>query len=68
MPKVETWLKREVISAVEHMAEENQISRSNWIRDAVLEKLEREGQAVEYRNKEVLEGNGNVDNSSRKGR
>ena len=56
MPKVETWLKREVISAVEHMAEENQISRSNWIRDAVLEKLEREGRAVEYRNNKVLEG------------
>jgi metal-responsive CopG/Arc/MetJ family transcriptional regulator len=54
MPKVETWLKREVISAVEHMAEENQISRSNWIRDAVLEKLEREGRAVEYRNNKVL--------------
>lgn len=52
MPKVETWLKREVISAVEHSAEENQISRSNWIRDAVLEKLEREG----HRNKKVLEG------------
>jgi len=51
MPKVETWLKREVISAVEHMAEENQISRSNWIREAVLEKLEREG----HRNNKVLE-------------
>jgi len=55
MPKVETWLKREVIKAVEHMAEENQISRSNWIRDAVLEKLEREGRAVEYRNNKVKE-------------
>ena len=54
VPKVETWLKREVISAVEHMAEENQISRSNWIRDAVLEKLKREGRAVEYRNNKVL--------------
>jgi predicted transcriptional regulator len=52
MPKVETWLKREVIEVVEHMAEESQISRSNWIRDAVLEKLERE----EYRNNKVLEG------------
>ncbi len=56
MPKVETWLKREIISAVEHMAEESQISRSNWIRDAVLEKLEREGLAVEYRNNKVLKG------------
>jgi metal-responsive CopG/Arc/MetJ family transcriptional regulator len=56
VPKVETWLKREVISAVEHSAEENQISRSNWIRDAVLEKLEREGKAVEHRNNKVLEG------------
>jgi len=55
MPKVETWLKREVISAVEHMAEENQISRSAWIREAVLEKLEREGRAVEYRNNKVKE-------------
>lgn len=53
MPKVETWLKREVIKAVEHMAEENQISRSNWIRDAVLEKLEREGR--EDRNNKVKE-------------
>ena len=43
MPKVETFLKSEVISAVQGMAEESQISRSNWIRDAVLEKLEREG-------------------------
>lgn len=39
MPKVETWLKREVIKAVEHMAEENQISRSNWIREAVQMRL-----------------------------
>jgi metal-responsive CopG/Arc/MetJ family transcriptional regulator len=56
MPKVETWLKREVIEAVEGMAEESQISRSNWIRDAVLEKLEREGLAVQERNNKVLEG------------
>jgi len=55
MPKIETFLSIETIEAVEHLAEENQLSRSNWIRDAVLEKLQREGLAVEYRNNKVKE-------------
>jgi len=50
MPKIETFLSIETIEAVEHLAEENQLSRSAWIREAVLEKLEREG------NNKVLEG------------
>jgi len=55
MPKIETFLSIETIEAVEHLAEENQLSRSAWIREAVLEKLEREGRAVEYRNNKVKE-------------
>lgn len=50
MPKVETFLKSEEIEDIEERAKEAGISRSAWIRDAVLEKLEREG------NNKILEG------------
>jgi metal-responsive CopG/Arc/MetJ family transcriptional regulator len=51
--KIEVFLESSDIEAIEKLAKEEGISRSNWIRDAVLEKLEREG---EYRNNKVLEG------------
>lgn len=54
MPKVEVFLKQEVIDTINHKAEENEITRGNWIRDAILERLERE--SVEERNKKVLKG------------
>jgi metal-responsive CopG/Arc/MetJ family transcriptional regulator len=50
--KIEVFLETSDIEAIETLAKEEGISRSNWIRDAVLEKLEREG---EYRNNKVLE-------------
>jgi len=54
MPKVETFLKSDEIEDIEERAKEAGISRSAWIRDAVLEKLG--CKAVEYRNNKVLEG------------
>ena len=54
--KVEVFLELEEVAEIEKQAKEKDISRSAWIRDAVLEKLEREGKAVEYRNNKVLEG------------
>jgi hypothetical protein len=54
--KVEVFLELEEVAEIEKQAKEKDISRSAWIRDAVLEKLEREGLAVEYRNNKVLEG------------
>jgi predicted DNA binding CopG/RHH family protein len=41
--KIEVFLESSDIEAIEKLAKEEGISRSNWIRDAVLEKLEREG-------------------------
>jgi predicted DNA binding CopG/RHH family protein len=52
--KIEVFLESSDIEAIEKLAKEEGISRSNWIRDAVLEKLDRE--AVEIRNNKVLEG------------
>jgi metal-responsive CopG/Arc/MetJ family transcriptional regulator len=49
--KIEVFLESSDIEAIEKLAKEEGISRSNWIRDAVLEKLEREG----HRNNKVLE-------------
>jgi hypothetical protein len=58
--KIEVFLEQEESTVIEQLAEEKKkyksYSRSAWIRDAVLEKLEREGLAVEYRNNKVLEG------------
>ncbi len=54
--KVEVFLELEEVAEIEKQAKEKDISRSAWIREAVLEKLEREGRAVEYRNNKVLEG------------
>ncbi len=53
--KVEVFLELEEVAEIEKQAKEKGISRSAWIREAVLEKLEREGKAVEYRNNKVLE-------------
>ena len=53
--KVEVFLELEEIVEIEKQAKEKDISRSAWIREAVLEKLEREGRAVEYRNNKVKE-------------
>jgi len=53
--KVEVFLELEEVAEIEKQAKEKDISRSNWIRDAVLEKLQREGLAVEYRNNKVKE-------------
>ena len=50
--KIEVFIESSDIEAIEKLAKTEGISRSNWIRDAVLEKLERE----EYRNNKVLEG------------
>jgi metal-responsive CopG/Arc/MetJ family transcriptional regulator len=52
--KVEVFLELEEVAEIEKQAKEKDISRSAWIRDAVLEKLERK--AVEYRNNKVKEG------------
>ena len=41
--KVEVFLELEEVAEIEKQAKEKDISRSNWIRDAVLEKLQREG-------------------------
>jgi hypothetical protein len=54
--KIEVFIESSDIEAIEKLAKAEGVSRSNWIRDAVLEKLEREGKAVEYRNNKVLEG------------
>lgn len=54
--KIEVFIESSDIEAIEKLAKTEGISRSNWIRDAVLEKLEREGKAVEIRNNKVLEG------------
>jgi len=43
MPKVETWLKKEEIEEADDKAKEAGISRSAWIREAVLDKLGKEG-------------------------
>jgi len=48
--KVEVFLELEEVAEIEKQAKEAGISRSAWIREAVLEKLEREG------NNKVLEG------------
>jgi metal-responsive CopG/Arc/MetJ family transcriptional regulator len=48
--KIEVFIESSDIEAIEKLAKEEGVSRSNWIRDAVLEKLEREG------NNKVLEG------------
>lgn len=53
--KVEVFLELEEVAEIEKQAKEKGISRSAWIREAVLEKLDREGKAVEYRNNKVLE-------------
>ena len=53
--KVEVFLELEEVAEIEKQAKEAGISRSAWIREAVLEKLEREGRAVEYRNNKVKE-------------
>ena len=53
--KVEVFLELEEVAEIEKQAKEKGISRSAWIREAVLEKLEREGRAVEYRNNKVKE-------------
>jgi len=53
--KVEVFLELEEVAEIEKQAKEKDISRSAWIREAVLEKLEREGRAVEYRNNKVKE-------------
>jgi predicted transcriptional regulator len=50
--KIEVFIESSDIEAIEKLAKAENVSRSNWIRDAVLEKLEREG----YRNNKVLEG------------
>jgi len=50
--KIEVFIESSDIEAIEKLAKAEGVSRSNWIRDAVLEKLEREGQ----RNNKVLEG------------
>ena len=50
--KVEVFLELEEVAEIEKQAKEKDISRSAWIREAVLEKLEREG----HRNNKVLEG------------
>jgi len=50
--KVEVFLELEEVAEIEARAKEKDISRSAWIREAVLEKLEREG----HRNNKVLEG------------
>lgn len=39
MPKVETWLNKEQIEAIENLRGEQ--SRSNWIKEAVAEKIMR---------------------------
>ena len=49
--KVEVFLELEEVAEIEKQAKAEGISRSAWIREAVLEKLEREG----YRNNKVLE-------------
>jgi hypothetical protein len=54
--KIEVFIESSDIEAIEKLAKAENVSRSNWIRDAVLEKLEREGKAVEYRNNKVKEG------------
>jgi hypothetical protein len=54
--KIEVFIESSDIEAIEKLAKAEGVSRSNWIRDAVLEKLEREGKAVEYRNNKVKEG------------
>jgi hypothetical protein len=50
--KIEVFIESSDIEDIEKLAKAKGVSRSNWIRDAVLEKLEREG----YRNNKVLEG------------
>jgi metal-responsive CopG/Arc/MetJ family transcriptional regulator len=50
--KIEVFIESSDIEDIEKLAKAEGISRSNWIRDAVLEKLEREG----HRNNKVLEG------------
>jgi hypothetical protein len=52
--KIEVFIESSDIEAIEKLAKAENVSRSNWIRDAVLEKLDRE--AVEIRNNKVLEG------------
>jgi hypothetical protein len=59
--KIEVFIESSDIEAIEKLAKAEGVSRSNWIRDAVLEKLEREGKAVEYRNNKVLQREGNHD-------
>ena len=44
--KVEVFLELEEVAEIEKQAKEKGISRSAWIREAVLEKLQREGLAV----------------------
>ena len=51
--KVEVFLELEEVAEIEARAKEKDISRSAWIREAVLEKLEREGR--EDRNNKVKE-------------
>ena len=51
--KVEVFLELEEVAEIEKQAKEKGISRSAWIREAVLEKLEREGR--EDRNNKVKE-------------
>jgi len=51
--KVEVFLELEEVAEIEKQAKEKDISRSAWIREAVLEKLEREGR--EDRNNKVKE-------------
>lgn len=51
--KVEVFLELEEVAEIEKQAKAEGISRSAWIRDAVLEKLEREGR--EDRNNKIKE-------------
>jgi metal-responsive CopG/Arc/MetJ family transcriptional regulator len=51
--KVEVFLELEEVSEIEKQAKEKGISRSAFIREAVLEYIRK---AVEYRNNKVLEG------------
>ena len=51
--KVEVFLELEEVAEIEKQAKEKGLSRSAWIREAVLEKLEREGR--EDRNNKVKE-------------
>jgi hypothetical protein len=44
--KVEVFLELEEVAEIEKQAKEKDISRSAWIRVAVLEKLDRESESV----------------------